>query len=807
MNTSKKSDFFISTLFKRKKMLIFGKLFIYLTENLFKNLKMMKKFTLFFTMLLLLNSYSKAQVLFDVPFTDGVMPATWQTIDQDGFPGDPFFVGQGLWAVSNWEFVNFGPPFDVALYAVAEFDTASTPGVADDWLISDGYAALNAELVFDINFLANGMTLDLMVTTTIAGATPVPSDFTAVEATYTTGTAQAWDTKTVDLSSYSGSTIYIAWRFNTNDPTAGNDVKIVALRNLELSNLLTNDVEATSMSLNTAENYTTDYLVTNLDYSVYSCQGSANETVDITFTNNGAADITQFTACYIVDSLTTGGTPFCETITLGSPLASGASYTHSFTSTADFLTAGDPLYGVDGWVTVPGDGDPGNDTTFIPFVITPQPIDVASGGYIDNFDQADFTAGQFQNFETSWGWTYEDANGDGFPMIITTPAAANSGDFALEYFWNDNGTTGADDWAFSPCLTLEAGKTYLLTFQAQVGEDGGGVYDEKLEVGIGTSASSGAMTIAQDFGTLSNSTYQQFSACITVPANGTYNLGFHCYSDADKWFLNIDDVSLAEASGTPTAAFSVLQTDETSPLVEYCDGDVTFSDASTGAIAWSWDFNGDGTEDATGPGPHPYNFATNGTYDAELTVTNCAGSNSTTQSIQVTDVPAPTVTVTSSNIDNTTGLAIIGLDITPNCGNESTFVSWGDGTTDSQMSHTYTSEGSYDVTITVTNSAGSDQATLTFNYFTNINEINFLGNLNMFPNPTNNMLNVNFELAETQDVELSIVSIDGKTLETRILSTSNVNETFDVSSVANGLYILKVKADDAVSTRKFTVQK
>ena len=81
--------------------------------------------------------------------------------------------------------------------------------------------------------------------------------------------------------------------------------------------------------------------------------------------------------------------------------------------------------------------------------------------------------------------------------------------------------------------------------------------------------------------------------------------------------------SLASAevtTGEPVANFTANTTSGTAPLT------IQFTDISTNATSWAWDFDNDGTVDSTEQNPvHIYKEA--GTYSANLTVTNTVGSN------------------------------------------------------------------------------------------------------------------------------------------------------------------------------------
>ena len=79
--------------------------------------------------------------------------------------------------------------------------------------------------------------------------------------------------------------------------------------------------------------------------------------------------------------------------------------------------------------------------------------------------------------------------------------------------------------------------------------------------------------------------------------------------------------------------------------------------------------------------------------------------------------------------------------------------------------------------------------------------------LNMFPNPTNGMLNVGFELSSATTVNFTVMNLLGE----RVLSTSKgfgvggQQTTLDLSSLPNGSYIVNVLADGLTATRKVTV--
>ncbi|MCB0396621.1 MAG: PKD domain-containing protein [Flavobacteriales bacterium] len=85
---------------------------------------------------------------------------------------------------------------------------------------------------------------------------------------------------------------------------------------------------------------------------------------------------------------------------------------------------------------------------------------------------------------------------------------------------------------------------------------------------------------------------------------------------------------------------SAITASFTASTTRSCDGQVSFTDQSTGASNWLWDF-GDGNTSTTASPTHTY--SSNGTYTVTLTVDNGAGSSDqTTQQVDVYIMSAPT---------------------------------------------------------------------------------------------------------------------------------------------------------------------
>jgi PKD repeat protein len=134
--------------------------------------------------------------------------------------------------------------------------------------------------------------------------------------------------------------------------------------------------------------------------------------------------------------------------------------------------------------------------------------------------------------------------------------------------------------------------------------------------------------------------------------------------------------------------------------------------ASTGEnLQYQWDF-GDGTTDNNGP-MDSHDYSQPGTYNVTLTVTDDFGqSNATSQAVRVT-VAGPVAKFTAS-IDSFGDLSVNASASTGDITDY--FWNFGDGNTDDsgtspQDSHTYATNGTYTVTLTITDAFGRKSST------------------------------------------------------------------------------------------------
>jgi len=205
------------------------------------------------------------------------------------------------------------------------------------------------------------------------------------------------------------------------------------------------------------------------------------------------------------------------------------------------------------------------------------------------------------------------------------------------------------------------------------------------------------------FGDGSTSTLQNPSHIYTTA--GTYTVTLIASNTAGSATDTEEGYITVTKTGTvPVTAFVANQTSGTLPF------SVQFMDTSTNSpTTWLWSF-GDGSSATVRNPIHTYTSA--GTYSVTLTASNSAGATTISQSGYITVTKEAAVPVASFLATGSSGeipLSVQFFDASSNT--PSSWVwSFGDGdySTSQNPSHTYTTAGTYTVTLTASNTAGSD---------------------------------------------------------------------------------------------------
>ncbi len=80
--------------------------------------------------------------------------------------------------------------------------------------------------------------------------------------------------------------------------------------------------------------------------------------------------------------------------------------------------------------------------------------------------------------------------------------------------------------------------------------------------------------------------------------------------------------------------------------------------------------------------------------------------------------------------------------------------------------------------------------------------------LNVYPNPNNGKFRIDFDAEGLRNVEITISDITGKVIYANDLGkvSGSQREEVNLSNYAKGVYIVQLKSDDVVVSRKVSAQ-
>ena len=187
------------------------------------------------------------------------------------------------------------------------------------------------------------------------------------------------------------------------------------------------------------------------------------------------------------------------------------------------------------WQIVPfnADGD-AVDCPIWSFTTLADPT-VTTYPYVQNFDNATPPA-------LPLGWVSLNQNNDAYSWASFNDPSANTAPNAMRIRYND--TVAMDDWLVAAPMVFDAEYIYKVKFyyRAHVATQA-----EKLALYMGSSPTAAAMTTELWVNeNITNVNYQMVE--VDIPANtaGTYYLGFHGYSPANRFYIYVDSFSVTE---------------------------------------------------------------------------------------------------------------------------------------------------------------------------------------------------------------------------------------------------------------------
>lgn len=714
----------------------------------------MKKITFaVFLIGLLAPAIMQAQTIYlSENFNAAGFPTGWTLINNDGLTPDPNVANYtSAWIkIENFDSVGIGDS------VAASTSWYAPTGIADDYLITP-QINIGASTGVSWDVKAQDPSFPDGYQLRISTTTPDITGFMANPPLYSIpAAAPSWTNLSVNLGAagYANQNIYLAWRNNSNNQFL-----------LLVDNIVVKDLAAFDAGIAEVE-------LPNAEYTQIPLNQAPVLILAGTLENTGGSPVTN--ARLTVDIKRNGTVVFTDTsagVTIapgGTSVASFAAYTPSDTGT----------YTVEYHASIAeSDSDGSNDDLSASIKITDSVYARDNGVQTGSLGIGPGTPGELgQNFAFT---TLANVNSVSLFMVNTDDVMVGQPISAKIYFFNNEPasvlattdtvivTQSGAHWLELPMsggpLTLPPG---VFSFLAQEGDS---------NITIGTTP-----TI-----------FTPGAGWVTFPGNplGTWanseDFGFQV-----AYMLRVN-----------TSKFCSLTAVLNNVTENTCPGDLNgaINITPSGGIppySYSWS-NGDTTEDLSALGVGDYTG----------TITDSDGC----------EYVSPTITISSTDTlpDGEITFNITGGDVgfSANASNATTY-SWnfGDGSAAQTVPnpvHTYTSNGSYTVTLTITNNCGTTTLSDTVNMETVGLEDDLMKNISIAPNPNQGVFHINFENLKLKDVQIEIYTMTGQKIYQEKLDPVLHSYSHQVNltgSLAKGMYILEVQTDKVKVRKRFNLE-
>ncbi|MCU7616727.1 choice-of-anchor J domain-containing protein [Chryseobacterium sp. PBS4-4] len=418
--------------------------------------------------------------VFSAGFETNYGPITnWTLYNVDGLtPNSTVSFVNAAW-VSSAEEVGNNVAMSTSYYTPA--------GISNDWMVSPAITLPSGTNTLYWHARSYDATYKESYKVYISTTGNAVSNFTTPALTVN-GEEATWQNKSIDLSSYAGQTIYIAFQNFSNDAFLG------AIDNVHVLNgtspqpgrvMTTSNVGLTSARLN----WTAATGVTGYDYS----RGAVGHTPAVTGSVTGAT------------------TNFAD---INSGLSANSMYEYYVRSKNNTVNGA--------WIG--------------PYrLFTAQALG-AGTPYSYGFDNT--STGFYQN--------------DGWTGAWSTNATAGNPQAGAQMVFSNNSTTAATNrWLFSKPFNLSAGNTYTATFYLR-NFGGATPPAQSVKLTVGNEATSAAQTnTVWTSSTVANTTWTQYTATFTPASTGTYYFGFNHFSpiQASAVSLGLDTFNISGVLG------------------------------------------------------------------------------------------------------------------------------------------------------------------------------------------------------------------------------------------------------------------
>lgn len=283
----------------------------------------------------------------------------------------------------------------------------------------------------------------------------------------------------------------------------------------------------------------------------------------------------------------------------------------------------------------------------------------------------------------------------------------------------------------------------------------------------------------------------QTTATAVGLAAGTYTVTI---TDANGCTTNA--VATVTAAGAPTGS--------TSSAAETCAGDCDGTATATGSggsgsYTYQWDAAAGSQTTATATG------LCAGTYD--VVITDGAGCASAPISVTVAPgLPYPTAGFTYSPTPVCAGEVVTFTNTTTPSSSYAWDFGDGNNSTATNPTNTFATQGSYTVTLDADNGGCMDQTTMVIdvNCTVGIDELGLGDAINVYPNPSEGMFNIEIVSEFNEDIVVEISNSIGQLIETFTVQGDNLVPV-DMTNQAEGIYYVTFKSEGSVASKKVSI--
>ena len=265
-----------------------------------------------------------------------------------------------------------------------------------------------------------------------------------------------------------------------------------------------------------------------------------------------------------------------------------------------------------------------------------------------------------------------------------------------------------------------------------------------------------------------------------------------------------------------------LVADFTASSTDICRGDtINFTDQTSGnPTSWNWSFPGGEPSESTKQNPQNIIYNTSGIYDVTLTVSTFLNSDTKTKTAYITVNALPSVPETPIGQDSLCINSANTNYTTTNDTNAASYI-WNISPdtagiiTGTDTIGTVDWNNDFTGTATIKVKALNDCGESSFSTGLLVTIYNNLGiaqnnneklNVNVFPNPTNGIINIYFDNSFPENYLIQITDIYGKSLmQKNILINDKTSKSINLSRYSKGIYFLIIKNGSKKSIKKIVV--